>query len=213
MCGEQDWYVMTIDCDYFWYIEYNETCYINYAHDPCDLANNTCFMPHYDVNGTWQYNNCTEFMQSYEGWSMAREVLMWRDSSIDTQLPYVHEYWDQYHDIYDPDWWTNDDVSEYAIYSDYDWFMEECQDQECEWVDCDEDEQLWESGDCWKELCYGCDMTVCQLWHWDNDVEDWDTEECLQDYDVEAMEMDSQASEVEMAWEAAGAFEESAEMA
>lgn len=156
--GGEDWHVMTIDCDYFDFIEYRDTCYINYAHDPCDLANNTCFMPHYDVEGDWQYDNCTELLSDYEGWSMTREVLMWHDTDIDEQLPYIHEYWDMYHDIYDPDWWYYSNISDHAVYSEYDEFMDTCFDQQCEWVDCEEDEQLWDSGDCWKELCYGCDQ-------------------------------------------------------
>lgn len=43
----------------------------------------------------------------------------------------------------------------------------------------------WDGRDCWKELCTGCeDMYVCQLWHWDEGNNDWDLEDCDNEYEV-----------------------------
>lgn len=124
---------------------------------------------------------------------------------MDAYNVYVHEFWDQYHGI---EAWSPDfDTSDIAMFADYDnW---DCEDQTCEWVDCEDSEQYWDNRDCWKELCYGCDQVVCQLWFWEEDSSDWFTEDCVQQYAEHEYEQD----EGMMALETAGAFDESAELA
>lgn len=93
------------------------------------------------------------------------------------------------------------------MFVDYDDWS--CEDQTCEWVDCEDNEQYWDNRDCWKELCYGCDEMVCQLWYWDDDVQDWFTEDCIQQY----ADYDYEEDEVNMALEASGEFDESLDLA
>lgn len=122
LCGVEDWHTVTKDCDYFG-IEYRETCYIMYSHDPCNMTNYTCYMPHYDVNGTWQYQECSSEFEDLNRWSELRDHKFWHDTAIDEQNPYIHEFWDNHHGIYDPNWWNQDyNATELAIYSDYDQF-------------------------------------------------------------------------------------------
>lgn len=100
-------------------------------------------------------------------------------------MPYIHEYWDSYHGIYDPDWWleewASEGVEEEKLFSFDDYENPECETLECEWVDCHADQiRAGDTAeDCWKELCTtSCNSTTCVLWHWDTDLNDWVMEDC-----------------------------------
>lgn len=94
LCGNSSWYTTSTDCDYFPAIEYRETCYIQYSYDPCNMSDFTCYMPHYDMNGDWQYADCSNNQLDYEIWSSIRTHPFWHDREHDAYLVYVHEFWD-----------------------------------------------------------------------------------------------------------------------
>lgn len=114
-----------------------------------------------DENGDYITENVTEHLQTYSTWSEARESPIWY-SGEDDQLPYVHEYWDQYHGVQD-EWWfekisggSNDADYDYSgegsDYVDYDTYG--CAESTCDWIECEAHEYV--SEECWKELCTGC---------------------------------------------------------
>jgi hypothetical protein len=173
-------------CENFEFLDgqWSETCYIMYGVDPCNMWDYTCTRPHYDMNGDWQYTDCSEGLTDYNTWMVMRESPAWHNEELNPQLPYIHEFWDNYHGVWDPYWWSDESYmyegeDYWYEYDDYDYFFEYCDvnEQDCNWIDCEAHESMWET-DCWKELCYGCDMEVCQLWHWNEDSGDWDTEDC-----------------------------------
>lgn len=108
-------------------------------------------------------------------------------------MPYIHEYWDQYHGIEDDEWWFeswdesdhedpywddgmyDDGMNNTSEYVDYDSW--DCDAQDCEWVDCEAWEQI-DSMDCWKQECTGCGEKACQLYHWIEEKGDWDIVNC-----------------------------------
>jgi len=203
LCGVESWYTTSVDCDYFPSIEFRETCYIQTSYNPCNMSDFTCYKPHYDMDGNWQYEDCSDTLLNYDAWNRVRTHYYWHDRSQDQYNVYVHEHWDQYHGIED-DLFNGVDTSDLALFSDYDTW--DCEDQQCEWVDCEENEQYWDNRDCWKELCYGCDSMVCQLWYWDEYTQDWFTEDCVQQY----AEMEPTGTDdYDMALNVAGDFNES----
>jgi len=173
------------------------------------MSDFTCYMPHYDLDGNWLYEDCSETLLDYDSWSALRDHPYWHDRNQDPYNVYVHDYFDSYHGIEEENWWSaTQDSSDYALYADYDTF--ECEDQTCEWVDCEDHEQYWDGRDCWKELCYGCDAMVCQLWYWDEEDSDWFTEDCIQVYDIPEYDDEFGADDV---WEAGSEFDDSLELA
>lgn len=63
--------------------------------------------------------------------------------------------WDQYYD---------DD--EQGYYDDCD---PEYNEDNCEFVECEEWEYRADDNDCWRELCYSdCGLELCKLWHLDS---------------------------------------------
>jgi len=158
-----------------------------YSNDPCDMSRFTCTMPHFDVNGNWQYDDCGLGMKDYDTWMKLRESTVWHDTEVSDQSPYVHKYWDNYHgvsksmqDAYWTESWSATASRQEARFSDY--YNFDCKSKECQWVECEDHEHLSDGRDCWKELCTGCNKEVCQLWHWDEYRHDWTTDDCEQEY-------------------------------
>lgn len=126
------YFTTELSCDYFPVIEYTQTCYIMYTHDACDPSDFTCSMPHYDLEGNWQYDDCAEDMMDYDMWVYGlREEPIWHDTTMGHQLPFIHEHWDNYHGIVDMSWWgeawgySDDDYYEVvSLYDDYHMFKD-----------------------------------------------------------------------------------------
>lgn len=58
------------------------------------MTNNTCSIPHYDVDWNWKVDDCKAVLSDYDTWLTFRERPVWHDEEVDEQLPYIHEYWD-----------------------------------------------------------------------------------------------------------------------
>jgi len=60
---------------------------------------------------------------------------------------------------------------------------------ECDWADCEEDELRANEhkGDdhCWKEECHDdCGDYACFIWHWNENQEKWEEEDCVKRDDM-----------------------------
>merc|ERR1719498_2105714 len=58
----------TFECSEFGFYDWNETCRIEYWHEPCDMHRNNCTIFYYDYNGTWHADNCTNNLSSPIEW-------------------------------------------------------------------------------------------------------------------------------------------------
>lgn len=57
LCGVEPWISTEVSCDHY-NIEYKDTCYVMYSHNPCNMSEFECAIPHYDLDGNWRYDDC-----------------------------------------------------------------------------------------------------------------------------------------------------------
>jgi hypothetical protein len=107
MCGVEEWISTEVSCDHY-NIEYKDTCYVMYSHNPCNMSDFDCAIPHYDLSGNWQYTDCKAMFTNYSSWMSMRDHWTWHDITLNEQMPYIHENWDIYHGIEDNEWWYED---------------------------------------------------------------------------------------------------------